>query len=170
MLERQSSPNPKLPWTSLALLLLADATFGWALYGLTRDRSVWLFTAFLLTILGGIVTYPSKSISMGFGGFFKTDTRAFILIVGSSIITVLLLTSLQLFVDTVLLTTAGLLVSLDLKTSGWSKRFSLFLIIGWQLIGLSTGLAFRYIVLNPIANLPEFIYADYWVRVLDRIR
>jgi hypothetical protein len=170
VLERYPSPNPKIPWTSLVLLILANATLGWSLYGLTRDRSSWLFTAFLLTILGGIVTYPSRSIAMGFGGFFKTDTRAFILIVVSSIGSVLLLTSLRLFVDTVLLTTAGLLVSLDLKTSGWSKRFSLFLIIGWQLIGLSAGLAFRYIVLNPIANLPEFIYADYWVNVLDRIK
>jgi hypothetical protein len=170
VLQHYPSPNPKLPWTSLALLLLADATLGWSLYGLTRDRSSWLFVAFLLTILAGIVTYPSKSISMGFGGFFKTDTRAFILIVASSIISVLLLTSLQLFVDTVLLTTAGLLVSLDLKTSGRSKRFSLFLIIGWQLIGLSTGLACRHIVLHPIANLPEFIYADYWLQLLDRIK
>ncbi len=154
----------------MALLLLADATFGWALYGLTRDRSSWLLVAFLLTILAGIVTYPSKSISMGFGGFFKTDTRAFILIVVSSIGSVLLLTSLQLFVDIVVLTTAGLLVSLDLKTRGWSKRFNLFLIIGWQLIGLSTGLACRYIVLHPIANLPEFVYVDYWVQVLDQIK
>jgi hypothetical protein len=169
VLEQYPPPNPKIPWASLTLLLLADATLGWSLYGLTRDRSSWLFVAFLLTILGGIVTYPSKSISMGFGGFFKTDTRALILIVGGSIVSVLLLTSLQLFVDTVLLTTAGLLVSLDLKTSGWSKRFSLFLIIGWQLIGLSTGLAFRYIVLNPIENLPKFLYADYWLEVLDRL-
>jgi hypothetical protein len=169
LLEQSPSPNPKLPWTSLALLLLADATLGWALYGVTRDRSSWLVVAILLTILGGIVTYPSKSISMGFGGFFKTDTRAFILIVASSIISVLLLTSLQLFIDTVVLITAGLLVSLDLKTGGWSKRFSLFLIIGWQLIGLSAGLACRYIVLHPIANLPEFVYADYWLQLLDRL-
>jgi hypothetical protein len=169
VLEQYPSPNPKLPWTSLALLLLADATLGWSLYGLTRDRSSWLFVAILLTILGAVVTYPSKSISMGFGGFFKTDTRAFILIVGSSIISVLLLTSLQLFIDTVLLTTAGLLVSLDLKTGGWSKRFSLFLIVGWQLIGLSAGLACRHIVLHPIADLPEFVYTDYWLQLLDRL-
>jgi hypothetical protein len=170
VLEQYPSPNPKLPWTSLVLMLLANATLGWSLYGWTRDRSSWLLVAFLLIILGGLVTYPSKSISMGFGGFFKTDTRAFILIVGSSIISVLLITSVQLFVDTVVLTTAGLLVSLDLKTTGWSKRFSLFLIVGWQLIGLSVGLACRYFVLNPIANLPEFFYNDYWLHVLDRIK
>jgi hypothetical protein len=166
VLESNSSPNPKLPWTSLALLFVAYATFGWLLYGWTGDRSMWLLAAFASTILGGIVTYPSRSVAIGFGGFFKTDTRAFILIVGASILSVLLLTSLQFFVDTVFLSTAGLLVSLDLKTSGWSKPFSLFAIVGWQLLGMSTGLALHHFHIHPIANLPEYVYTDYWVHFL----
>ncbi len=169
MLDRQPLPNPKLPWKSLALLLITYVVFGWSLYGLTRNRSIWLLVAFASTILGGIVTYPSRSVSLGFGGFFKTDVRALILIVGASISSVFLLTSLQFFVDTVVLTTAGLLVSLDLKTSGWSKSFNLFLIVGWQLLGLSVGLALRYISLHPLANIPEYFYYDYWLKVLDSL-
>jgi hypothetical protein len=170
VLERQSSPNPKLPWTSLGLLFVTYATFGWLLYGWTADRSIWLLAAFAATILGGIVTYPSRSVSLGFGGFFKTDTRAFILIVVTSIVSVLLLTSLQFFIDTVVLSTAGLLVSLDLKSNGWSKWFCLLSIVGWQLLGLSTGLALHYFSFHPIANLPEFIYTDYWLHLVDRIK
>jgi hypothetical protein len=170
VLERQLSPNPKLPWNSLGLLFITYATFGWLLFGWTGDRSIWLLVAFAITILGGIVTYPSRSVSLGFGGFFKTDTRAFILIVGASIISVLLLTSLQFFIDTVVLTTAGLLVSLDLKSNGWSKWFILLSIVGWQLLGMSTGLALHHLAVHPIANLPEFMYADYWLHVLDRIK
>jgi hypothetical protein len=169
VLERQSSPNPKLPWASLGLLFVTYATFGWLLYGWTADRSMWLLSAFAMTILGGIVTYPSRSISFGFGGFFKTDTRAFILIIVASIGSVLLLTSLQFFIDTVVLTTAGLLVSLDFKSNGWSKWFSLLAIVGWQLLGLSTGLALHHLFDHPIANLPEFVYADYWLQILDRL-
>ncbi len=153
----------------MLLLLITYAVFGWALYGLTRDRSVWLLAAFGSVILGGIVTYPSRSVSIGFGGFFKTDTRAFILIVAGSVLSVLLLTSLQFFVDMVVLTAAGLLVSLDLKTKGWSKKFNLFLIIGWQLLGLSAGLALRYLSLNPIPSTPAYFYYDYWIEVLKRL-
>lgn len=167
VIDRQPSPSPQLPWKSLALLLITYITFGWLLYGLTRDRSIWLLAAFAIIVLGGIVTYPSRSVSFGFGGFFKTDTRALILIVGASITSVYLLTSLQLFIDIVVLTTAGLLVSLDLKTNGWNKSFNLFLIIGWQLMGLSTGLALRHFSLHPLANTPAYFYYDYWLKMLE---
>ncbi len=166
MFDRQTSPTPKLPWTSLALLFVTYATFGWLLYDWTTDRLIWLIVAVGVTILGGIVTYPSRSISLGFAGFFKTDTRAFILIVLTSIISVVLLAWVKLFVDTVVLFTAGLLVSLDLKVGGWNKPLSLLLIIGWQLLSMSTGLCFHYFSSNPLPNLPEYCYSVYWLKLL----
>ncbi len=166
MTTNSSLSNPKLPWTSLALLLVTYATFGWLLFGWTENRAIWLLAAIGSIFVAGIVTYPSRSISIGFGGFFKTDTRAFILIVGASVTSVLLLTWLQLFVDTIILFTAGLLVSLDLKTSGWNRVFSLFSLIGWQLLGLSMGLALRYFSLHAIDGLPEYFYDDYWLKLI----
>ena len=160
-------PNPKLPWTSLAILIVTYATFGWILFGWTENRLIWLLAAVGSIAAAGVVTYPSRSVSIGFGGFFKTDTRAFILILGASVTSVLLLTWLQLFVDTVILFTAGLLVSLDLKTSGWSKVFSLFLLIGWQLLGLSLGLALHYFSLHTMNGLPEYFYEDYWFKLIQ---
>ena len=167
MFDRQISPTPKLPWTSLVLLFLTYATFGWLLHDWTRDRSIWLAVAFGITILGGIVTYPSRSISLSFGGFFKTDTRAFILIVLTSIISIILLTWVKFFVDTIVMCAAGLLVSLDLKTGGWSKPMSLFLVIGWQLLAMSTGLCLHYFFSHPLTNLPEYFYSDYWWHFLN---
>ncbi len=121
-------------------------------------------TAFAITVLGGIVTYPSRTIELGFGGFLRTDVRALILIVSASVISVILLTWLQFFVDALVLFTAGLLVSLDLKVRGWQKVIILLVIIGWQLLGLSTGLGLHYFYVHPLANLPVFFYADYWFR------
>lgn len=169
MFDRQTSPTPKFPKVSLALLLLTYVTFGWLLYGWTSNRDIWLAAAFAATILGGYVTYPSRSVSFSFGGFFKTDTRAFILIVAASIGSVMLLTWLQFFVDAVILGVAGLLVSLDLKTRGWSKPTSLFLIIGWQLLGLILGLAAHHLCRHPPFNPPAYFYWDYWFKVLDSI-
>ena len=169
-IDSQTSPPPKLPLISLALLFLTDATFGWILHDWTSDRVIWLAVAFGITILGGVVTYPSRSVSLIFGRFFQTDMRALILIVGTSLMSVILLTWLKFFIDTVVLFSAGLLVSLDLKVRGWSKPISLLLIIGWQLLGMSMGLYLHYLSAHPLANLPEYVYSDYWLQFIDRLK
>jgi hypothetical protein len=159
-----------LPWTSLALLFLTYATFGWLLHDWTSDRAAWLAIAFGVVILGGFVTYPSRSVALSFGGFFKTDIRALILIIGTSIVSVILLTWLKFFVDIVVMCTAGLLVSLDLKVRGWSKPFSLLLVIGWQLLGMSTGLGLHYFAAHSPIDLPAYFYSDYWFQLIDRLQ
>ena len=165
MIDRQKF---RFPLTSLSLLLLTYVTFGWLLHGWTSNRLVWLMVGFGTIVLGAIVTYPSRSVSLGFGGFFKTDMRALILIVLGSILSVILLTWLQFFVDAVVLCSAGLLVSLDLKTRGWNRPLTLLVIVGWQLLGLGVGLGLHYVHLHPIANLPPYWYQDYWRQLIDR--
>ncbi|WP_309728924.1 hypothetical protein [Chamaesiphon sp. OTE_75_metabat_556] len=169
MLDRQTSPTPKVPWTALAILFLTYATFGWLLHDWTNNRQVWLLVAFGTVVLGGIVTYPSRSVSLCFGRFFKTDTRALILVVATSILTVALLTWLRFFVDAVVLCASALLVSLEFKTRGWSDWMSLIMIIGWQLLGMSAGLSAQYLYMHPLANLPTFFYIDYWFQMLDQL-
>jgi hypothetical protein len=163
----RQSPTPKLPYLSLALLFLTYVTFGWLLYAWTSDRVIWLIAAFAVVILGGFVAYPSRSVSLSFGRFFKTDMRAFILIVLTSIGSVILLTWVQLFVDAVVLCTAGLLVSLDLRTGGWNKAMTLLIIIGWQLLGMSAGLYLHDLWVYPLGNLPTYFYGSYWIRLLE---
>ncbi len=170
MFDRQTSPPPKLPLISLALLFLTYAAFGWLLHDWTSSRSIWLAVAIGVTILGGFVAYPSRSVALSFGSFFKTDIRALILIIGASIASVILLTWLNFFVDTVVLCTAGLLVSLDLKVRGWSKPISLLLIIGWQLLGMSAGLYLHSFAAHPFPNLPEYFYSDYWLQLMNRLK
>jgi hypothetical protein len=167
--DRQTPSTPTLPWNSLALLFLTDATFAWLLYDWTSNRQIWLAVAFGITILGGFITYPSRSVSLSFGGFFKTDTRALILILFASFMSVFLLTWLQFFVDMVVLCAAGLLVSLDLKVRGWSKPISLLLIVGWQLLGLSAGLGVHYLHTHPLIDVPAYFYASYWLQLLNSL-
>ena len=168
-MDRQTSSTPKLPWTSLLLLFLTYTTFGWLLYEWTSDRVAWWVCAVGVVVLGGFVSYPSRSVSLSFGGFFKTDTRAFILIILASIGSVFLLTWLQFFVDTVVLCTAGLLVSLDLKIKGWSKSIGFLLIVSWQLLGMSAGLYAHHLYVHPPIELPAYFYSEYWFQFADSI-
>lgn len=166
--DRPTFRLPKLPWISLFILFLTYMTFGWLLYDWTRDRGIWLMVAFAVVAMGGFVTYPSRSVSFSFGGFFKTDVRALILMILGSIGSVILLTWVQFFVDAVVLCAAGLLVSLDLKTLGWSKVMSLLLIVSWQLLAMVAGLCAHYFYLFPPSDLPLYFYANYWWQLLHR--
>ncbi|AFY94001.1 hypothetical protein [Chamaesiphon minutus] len=168
-LDRPTSRLPKLPWISLVLLFLTYMTFGWLLYDWTRNREIWLMVAFAVVAMAAFVTYPSRSVSFGFGGFFKTDVRALILVIIGSIGSVILLTWVQFFVDAVVLCAAGLLVSLDLKTLGWGKVKSLLLIVVWQLLAAAAGLYAHYLYLFPPSNLPTYFYTDYWLQLLARL-
>lgn len=168
MSDRQSL-NFKLPYSSLALLLCTYIIFGWLLHDWTNNRAYWLAAAFGVVILGGFIAYPSRSVSMSFGRFFRTDVRAFILIVLASIVSVVLVTWLQFFVDVIVLCTAGLLVSLDLKIRSWSKPIALLLIIGWQLLGMSIGLLLYDLSLHPSTALPEYFYAVYWTDKINEL-
>ena len=161
------SPNYKLLWTSLPLLLIAHTAFGWLLYDWTSNRSIWLLVAFGSMVLGGIVTYPSRTIAEGFHHLFRTDTRAFILICGTCIISVFLITSVPFFFGIVILITAGLLVSLDLRISGWRNWFILCTIVSCQLFGLTIGLDLHYLSAHPIINVPAYLYFNYWLHLLD---
>jgi hypothetical protein len=142
-------PSFKFPWLSALLLLLTYATFGWLLYGWTIERQMWILAALGTLVLGGIVAYPGKSIELGLTSFFGANARGFILIIVTSILSVVLLTWFQFLADIILLLSAGLLFSLDLKVSGWGQGSRLLLIIGWQLLGMSLGLLIHYLVLNP---------------------
>ncbi len=168
-IDRQTPHFKKLPLTSLLLLFVTYTTFGWLLYGWTENRQIWQLAAVGITIVGIVVTYPSRSVSFGFGGFFKTDTRALILMILASVLSVMLLTWLQFFVDAIVLGTAGLLVSLELKVRRWSKPLTLFVIVGWQLLGMSAGLGLHYLYLHPVQNLPVYFYSDYWFKLIDGI-
>ena len=170
MFDRQASPTPKLPWNSLSLSFLTYTTFGWLVYGWTTNREIWLAVAVGVAILGGFVVYPSQSIGLCFEGFFKTDVRALILIILATVISVFLLTYVDVFADALVLSAAGLLVSLDLKIRHWSKPLSLILIIGWQLSGLSMGLLLHYFYLHPPLDLPAYFYADYWIQFLNKLK
>ncbi|WP_295619810.1 hypothetical protein [Chamaesiphon sp. GL140_3_metabinner_50] len=168
-IDRQDPVLKKLPLTSLLLLFVTYTTFGWLLYDWTENRQVWLLAALGITILGSVVTYPSKSVSIGFDGFFKTDTRALILIILVSVLAVVLLTWSHFLVDAIVMFAAGLLVSLDLKIRRWSKPLTLCVIVGWQLLGMSAGLGLHYLYIHPVQNLPAYFYSDYWFKFIEGI-
>ena len=117
----------KLPWTSLALLLVAYSTFGWLLHSSTLSWQVWLIAVVCILLKALALTSPLKTLRTCFAGMVKSDTRAFIFLLIGVFIAVVLFTWFEVFVHVLLLLSAGLLARLDIHSFGFS---------GWQAFGI----------------------------------
>ena len=141
----------KLPWASLALLLLTYITFGWILYAWSLSWRVWLLTAFFVVLIALALTFPLRSIQIFFAGALRTDTRALIFILALSFFAVVLLTWFQTFVRVLVLLSSGLLARLDLHNADFKviPTFAIMTIVA--LVGLGLGLLIHHwLILHPL--------------------
>jgi len=141
----------KLPWASLALLLLTYITFGWILYAWSLSWRVWLLTAFFVVLITLALTFPLRSIQIFFAGALRTDTRALIFILALSFFAVVLLTWFQTFVRVLVLLSSGLLARLDLHNADFKviPTFAIMTIVA--LVGLGLGLLIHHwLILQPL--------------------
>lgn len=141
----------KLPWASLALLLLTYITFGWILYAWSLSWRVWLLTAFFVVLITLALTFPLRSIQIFFAGALRTDTRALIFILALSFFAVVLLTWFQTFVRVLVLLSSGLLARLDLHNADFKviPTFAIMTIVA--LVGLGLGLLIHHwLILHPL--------------------
>ena len=141
----------KLPWASLALLLLTYITFGWILYAWTLSWRAWLLTAFLVVLIVLALAFPLRSIQIFFAGALRTDTRALIFILALSFFAVVLLTWFQTFVRVLVLLSSGLLARLDLHNADFKEvpTFAIMTIV--SLVGLGLGLLIHHwLILHPL--------------------
>ena len=141
----------KLPWASLALLLLTYITFGWILSAWTLSWRAWLLTAFFVVLIALALTFPLRSIQIFFAGALRTDTRALIFILAISFFAVVLLTWFQTFVRVLVLLSSGLLARLDLHNADFKviPTFAIMTIV--SLVGLGLGLLIHHwLILHPL--------------------
>jgi hypothetical protein len=141
----------KLPWASLALLLLTYITFGWILYTWTLSWRVWLLTAFFVVVIALALTFPLRSTQFFFAGALRTDTRALIFILAISFLAVVLLTWFQTFVRVLVLLSSGLLARLDLHNANFKAIPAFVIMTSTSLIGLGLGLlVHHWLILHPL--------------------
>ncbi|HEY9692077.1 MAG TPA: hypothetical protein V6D15_07720 [Oculatellaceae cyanobacterium] len=141
----------KLPWASLALLLLTYITFGWLLYAWNLSWRVWLLTAFFVVVISLALTFPIRSIQIFFAGALKTDTRALIFILALSFFAVALLTWFQTFVRVLVLLSSGLLARLDLHNADFKVIPTFVIMAITSLVGLGLGLLIHHwLILHPL--------------------
>ncbi len=129
----------KLPWASLALLLVTYSTLGWLLSPFYDPWFVWVIVVVSDLLLAVWVSSPWAKITNTFARLFKSDTRAFFVIVLAAFLSVLILTWFHVFVQVLLVVCVGTLFKLDAQTARLSERQTFWLLAIFSLIGLGLG-------------------------------
>lgn len=140
----------KLPWVSLVLLLAAYSSLGWLLSAFHDPWFVWVITVIGVLLLAASLSSPWSRISNGLARLFKSDTRAFCVTVVAAFFSVAIITWLHVFVQALLVISAGILVRLDAQTAGLNNGQTFWLVAIISLTGLSLGAAAETVVsFNP---------------------
>lgn len=152
----------KIPWLSLALMLLTYATFGW-LYGswslvLVKEGIFFkeLETSIASSILYGIgtigilaialiFTAPISLIALSVDKWFRADSRAFFSIFLGAFAFAVIVQRVDYFARILVLISAALLVKLDLQLAGYKRWLSFVILTVFCLLGFIGGILAFYL-------------------------
>ncbi len=150
------------PWVSLSLFCLTYGIFGWLVGSSLPNWQAWIlnnqhfffwdineaialqmsigFGASLVFILMVILTAPLHLVKICFGSWLRSDTRAFISVLGWALAAVLIITWFHYFIRAFVLISAGMLCHLDLQLCG-CRAWQVFVILtvlslGSYMVGL----------------------------------
>jgi len=129
----------KLPWVSLALLLVTYITLGWILSAVNDPLPVWVIVVGAVLLLAMALSSPWSKIRDGFARIFKSDTRAFLIAVVAAFLLVVIITWLYIFAHVLVVMSVGTLVRLDTQTARWSNRQTFWFLAIVPLVGLGLG-------------------------------
>lgn len=153
----------KLPWGSLALLLVTYSTLGWLLSAFKDPWFVWVIIIIGVLLLAGSLSSPWSKIRDDFARLFKSDNRAFFVAVVAAFLTVVIVSWLHVFAHAFVVTSAVLLVRLDVQTAGFTESQAFWILTIVSLVGLGLGgLAHQILTLGldrvvlQILNILEF--------------
>lgn len=127
----------KLPWVSLALLLVTYSTLGWILATFHEPGFIWVIIVVLILLLAAFLSSPGAKFRDNF--LFKSPTRTFFFIVAAAFFSVIILWRLHIFVRALVTILAAILVRLEAQESRLSNRQTFWILAIISLAGLGLG-------------------------------
>ena len=127
------------PWVSLTLVVLAYGSLGWLISQAQLPWFVWLTVVTAILFLLSALTTPWLKIADYSIFFFKSDARGFAFSILAAFLFFLMLAWFRVFLDTLLIISANILLRIDVQTSGLGERQTFFLTSIFSLTGLALG-------------------------------
>ena len=129
----------RVPWVSLALVLLSYSTLGWVISETHASVSVWLAAVVAILLLIVMLTIPWRKMTYYFSILLKSNTRSFAVAVLAAFLFFIMIAWFRLFLDTLLIVSATILVRIDFQTAGLREGLAFWTTSTFSLTGLALG-------------------------------
>ncbi|MBC6431280.1 hypothetical protein FM036_10840 [Nostoc sp. HG1] len=129
----------RVPWVSLALVLLSYSTLGWVIAETFAPVSVWVATVVAILLLIVTLTIPWMKMKYYFSILLKSNTRSFAVAVLAAFLFFIMIAWFRIFLDTLLIVSATILVKIDFQTAGLREGLAFWTASIFSLTGLGLG-------------------------------
>ncbi|MHC5670907.1 hypothetical protein [Nostoc sp.] len=139
----------RVPWVSLALVLLSYFTLGWVISEIHVPLFVWVITVVAILLL--IVTLTAPWPKMTYYILLKSNTRTFGVAVLAAFLFFIMITWFQIFLDTLLIISATILVRIDFQRAGLREGLAFSTASIFSLGGLALGALIYKLIYSQMA-------------------
>ncbi len=129
----------RVPWVSLALVLLSYSALGWVISETRASIFVWLVTVVAILLLIVTLTTPWSKVTNYYTILFKSNIRSFCVAVLAAFLFFIMLAWFRVFLDTLLIISATILVRIDFQIAGLREGLAFCTTSIFSLAGLTLG-------------------------------
>ncbi len=140
----------RLPWISLALLILTYTNLGWVTYQASYSLIHWVLLVIAILFLTGSFTTPWSQISDFFHVLLKSNLRYFGLTLLGAFLLFLVLAKFRIFLDILVIIAATMLARLDFQGAGFKERLAFGIIFIFSLFGLGLGVILHILIFKYV--------------------
>ncbi|MBH8555632.1 hypothetical protein I8751_25460 [Nostocaceae cyanobacterium CENA357] len=140
----------RLPWISLALVLLSYSTLGWVLSEAQAPLFVWLVVVLAVLLLVGSLTAPLSLVTQYSVLLFRSNIRSFAVAVFAAFLFFLMLAWFRVFLDTLLIISAAILARIDFQGAKFSEGQAFLITSITSLTGVGLGAVIQTIFAQRI--------------------
>ena len=130
----------RLPWISLVLALLTYCSLGWVISKTYMSNFALLATAIAVLLLVAAITTPWVELANYSNFVFKSNFRTFAVTVFGAFALFLIVAKFRLFLDTLVIIAATILVRIDFQSAGLKQIHSFGIMSIISLCGLAIGI------------------------------
>jgi hypothetical protein len=129
----------RIPWFSLALAVLSYSTLGWVISETKAPWFIWLIVAVAILLLVASLTASWSKLAEYYSMLFQSNIRSFGITVLAAFLFFLMIAWFRVFLDTLLVLSATILVKIDFQVAGFKESIAFWLTSIISLGGLATG-------------------------------
>jgi hypothetical protein len=129
----------RLPWISLALVILSYSTLGWVLSEAQAPLFAWLVIVIAVLLLIGSLTAPLSLVTQYSTILFRSNIRSFAVAVFGAFLFFLMLAWFRVFLDTLLIISAVILARIDFQGAKFSEGQAFVMTSMTSLTGIALG-------------------------------